>query len=97
MTTESISRINCQTCGSLQPEMSVEEAEARFPNPFVTWICTHSSRCATCGTFAKGNKGRRIIRVKASTKVCDDSCLYARGDTCACNCGGKNHGMGRPL
>lgn len=38
----------------------------------------------------------RIIEYKSrpSLHKCDGRCLHAKGRTCECSCGGKNHGAG---
>ena len=39
----------------------------------------------------------RIVSVdtEATEHTCDDRCRMAKSRTCACSCGGANHGIGR--
>lgn len=34
------------------------------------------------------------IRGRVTNHKCDAKCLYAKGPSCDCSCGGKNHGSG---
>ena len=38
----------------------------------------------------------RIIEYKSNPSLhkCDGRCLHAKGRTCECSCGGRNHGAG---
>jgi len=38
--------------------------------------------------------GRPITARYSANRRCDDRCVYARGDDCECQCGGRNHGAG---
>ncbi len=48
-------------------------------------------RCPSCGR--KMVYGALMARVSANVP-CDARCTGARGHTCDCSCGGKNHGAG---
>ena len=50
----------------------------------------------TCAGPSCGRKItlKRIRAVYTDARDCDDRCLYAVGNSCACNCGGENHGGG---
>lgn len=39
------------------------------------------------------NRAGRIVMARVSKRRCTDSCQYAKGPTCACSCGGINHGI----
>lgn len=46
-------------------------------------------KCRECGGRMKG----RVIKGQRTEAECDMACQNAKGDTCACSCGRKNHGM----
>lgn len=45
-----------------------------------------------CGRFF--DTWKPIEGVVVENVRCDSRCIYARGHTCNCSCGGKNHGAG---
>ena len=36
----------------------------------------------------------RKVRATLSNAPCTEDCWHAKGNVCACSCGGKNHGIG---
>jgi hypothetical protein len=49
--------------------------------------------CSDCGRLHPS--GRRInYSKKPSMHACNSLCMGARGPSCECRCGGKNHGAG---
>jgi hypothetical protein len=54
------------------------------------------------GTLAKENSADRILVSRTicraatpSNHKCGPRCLHAKGTSCECECGGKNHGAGK--
>ena len=85
-----IYRMNCTTHGEWR-------TTAITSAPYVAWSAEATAQlsCPACGM-----SGRYIgngITVTNGRKPCDDSCRFAKSDTCACACKGEYHGLRIPV
>lgn len=78
-------RVNCEACGTV-------ELEGSWPRS----VSARIARCPKCNerrTF-RTNAANRVRVTETTTHECDTACTHAKGDTCACECGGHCHGLG---
>ncbi len=77
-------RITCKFgCGTV-------EVSPRYPRQSVIGSI---GKCPACGKGQVFHSGSRI-RVTDTAHDCLAQCFHAKGDTCACECGGHCHGLG---
>lgn len=89
---------NCE-CGEarrFELKREIGKRHTAFYNGSKAWPIEYSEGVAfprllkcICGGTMKG----RNIKGTRTAAVCDAACENAKGDTCACSCGRKNHGI----
>jgi hypothetical protein len=72
--------------------LTVMAAEVKLPYLQGSW--RYHAICDACGGKVEymGEVHRDRLTVTQHQTPCDDRCTHARGPSCDCKCGGKNHG-----
>jgi hypothetical protein len=97
----------CRYCGAATSVLVTREGNfffggsvgwsTAYTNETSKYPCVNGELHLNCRNCTSQIRAHRVRGVFRADKKCDTRCLGAKGHSCECSCGGKNHGASHSL